>query len=82
MPSSELTSFFVDNEGGRFFREHGRICADYVDEVYASFGRGSLLSLGPGPAGIASRSFYGIIGGLGPDTKMRPRPKMGWTRSK
>ena len=54
----------------------------HMDEVYLSSGPGPLLFLGPGPAGIASRPFYGTIGGPGPAIKMGPRPRMGWTRSK
>ena len=46
-----------------------------MDEVSPSFGRGPILTPGPGPACVPSRALSGIVGGPGPPPKMGPRPK-------
>ena len=67
----------------RFAEEMGPEVGETVrgDSASECGGPGSISGPGPGPASVAQRGLEGNIGGLGPGGKMKPRPKMGWTRS-
>ena len=51
------------------------------DQVQYTFGRGPIITPGPGPPYTAYTPMEAIIAGPGPTLKIGPRPKTPWTKS-